>query len=129
MTAPNWIEAAVREFGRGAGLADFALNERGAAAVRFENGISLRFEYSGGELVMATTVPAVDSAETAKRILAYSHPEARYGGGIKVRSGYLAKLGGAIFAVRVPSGDVTLPVLDSAFRVLWQIATEAGGVA
>ena len=39
MTAPNWIEAVVRDFGRGAGLADFALNARGAAAVRFENGL------------------------------------------------------------------------------------------
>ena len=34
MTAPNWIEAVVRDFGRGAGLADFALNARGAAASR-----------------------------------------------------------------------------------------------
>ncbi|MBQ8126014.1 MAG: hypothetical protein IJ173_09065, partial [Kiritimatiellae bacterium] len=61
MTAPNWIEAVVRDFGRGAGLADFALNARGAAAVRFENGLTLRFEYTGEELVVAVTVPMAAS--------------------------------------------------------------------
>ena len=38
MRAPNWIEGVVRDFGRGAGIDDFALNDRGAAAFRFENG-------------------------------------------------------------------------------------------
>ena len=127
MTAPNWIEAAVRDFGRGAGLANFALNERGVAAVRFENGISLRFEYALGELVVAMTVSAANTAETARRILTCSHSDARYGA--KVRTGYLAKSGCAVFAVRLASGDVTLPVLDSAFGALWRVATEAGGAA
>ena len=44
MTAPNWIDAVVRDFGRGAGIDGFALNSRGAAAVSFENGFSLRFK-------------------------------------------------------------------------------------
>ena len=34
MRAPNWIEGVVRDFGRGAGIGDFALNDRGAPRVR-----------------------------------------------------------------------------------------------
>ena len=127
MTAPNWIEAAVSDFGRGAGLANFALNERGVAAVRFENGIALRFEYALGELVVSVALAMACTPSAARRILSYSHPEARYG--VKVRSGYLAKSGCAVFAVRLASGDVTLPVIEKAFGVLWRIATEIGGVA
>ena len=127
MTAPSWIEAAVREFGSGAGLENFSLNERGVAAVRFENGITLRFEYALGELVVVMTVPVNSSTESVKRILSYSHPDARCGA--KVRSGYLAKKGCALLAVRLASGDVTLPVINTTFGVLWRIATELGGVA
>ena len=127
MTAPNWIEAAVRDFGRGAGLPDFALNERGAAAVRFENGVSLRFEFTGEELVVATAVPAANGAASARRVLAYAHPDARLG--VAVRTGYLAKTGCAVFAVRLAAGDVTLPVLNTVFGALWRIAAEAGGAA
>ena len=127
MTAPNWIETAVRDFGRGAGLENFALNGRGVAAVRFESGISLRFEYALGELVVAMTVPVANTPETARRILAYSHPDARYGA--KVRAGYLAKPGCAVFAVRQASEDVTLPVINTVFGALWRVATEAGGAA
>lgn len=127
MTAPSWIDTAVRDFGRGAGLEDFALNDRGVAAVRFENGLALRFEYALGELVVAMTVPLPNTAESARRILACSHPDARYGA--KVRAGYLAKAGCAVFAVRQAPGDVTLPVLNTVFGALWRIATEAGGAA
>ena len=41
MMAPGWIESVVREFGRGAGIGGFALNERGVAGFRFENGVRL----------------------------------------------------------------------------------------
>lgn len=127
MTALGWIEAAVRDFGRGAGVGDLALNERGAAAFRFENGISLRFEYTGGELVMATSVPVANGPAAARRILACAHPDARFG--VRVRAGYLAKSGCAVFAVRLAAQDVTLPVLDSVFGALWRVATEFGGAS
>ena len=126
MTAPDWIAAAVRDFGRGAKIGDLALNERGVAAFRFENGISLRFEYTGGELVMAATVPAASDAATARRLLAYAHPEAHFGAA--VRAGYLAKAGCAVFAVRLTAQDVTLPVLNTVFGAIWRVATEFGGV-
>ena len=127
MTAPNWIAGAVRDFGRGAGLADFALNERGTAVVRFENGFALRFELTGEELVVAVTVPMAASPAAAGRILAVAHPDARFGA--PVRAGYLAKAGAAVFAVRLAAADVTLPVLNTAFGALWRVATETGGAA
>ncbi len=43
MNAP-WIDSAVEAFGRHFGFAHFALNERGAAAARFENGASIALE-------------------------------------------------------------------------------------
>lgn len=137
MTVPTWIEAAVREFGRGAGLADFALNARGAAAFRFANGVSLRFEYTDatraslpdadGALVVAAAVAMPCDPPAARRILACAHPDARYG--VKIRAGYLAKPGCAVFAVRLAAQDVTLPVLNTVFGALWRVATEAGGAA
>lgn len=127
MTAPGWIAAAVRDFGRGAGIEGFALNDRGTAAFRFANGIALRFEYTGAELVMAASVPAANGAETARRILACAHPDARFGA--RMRAGYLAKSGCAVFAVRLTAQDVTLPALDAVFGALWRVATEFGGVS
>ena len=127
MTAPDWITAAVRDFGRGAGIPDFALDACGVAAFRFENGVSLRFEYAGGELVMATDVRAANSSATARRLLGYAHPDARFG--VKVRAGYLAKSGSAVFAARLAAQDVTLPVLNAVFQSLWRVATEFGGAS
>lgn len=127
MMAPDWIAAAVRDFGRGVGIGDFSLSDRGTAAFRFENGVSLRFEYAGGELVMATAAPAANDAATARRILACAHPDARFGAA--VRAGYLARSGCAVFAVRIAAPDVTLPVINANFGVLWRVATEFGGVS
>ncbi len=127
MMAPPWIEAVVRDFGRAAGLGDFALNAQGVAALRFENGVALRFEFTGDELAIATTVPAPGDPASARRILAFSHPSARFG--FKVRSGQLAKSGAAVFAVRLAAQDVTLPAVNAVFGVLWHIATEMGGAA
>ncbi|MBQ9725947.1 MAG: hypothetical protein IJ783_06370 [Kiritimatiellae bacterium] len=125
MKAPEWIAATVRDFGRGAGIGDFSLNDRGAAAFRFENGVALRFEWREGELVVATTVPCPGDAAAARRILACAHPAARFGA--PVRSGYLARSGCAVFAVRIAEQDVTLPLVDSVFGALWRVATEFGG--
>ena len=124
MTAPSWINAVIADFARAAGIGDFALNDRGSAALRFENGASLRFEYREGELVVAATVPAANDAPTARRILAYAHPDARHG--VAVRAGYLAKSGCAVFAVRLAYQEVTLPVLSATFDALWRVATEFG---
>lgn len=126
MSAPSWIESAVGEFGRAAGISGLAFNDRSCAAVRFENGIGLRFEYVGGELAMAATVRVAPDARTVRRLLSFAHPDA---GGVRVRAGLLARSGEAVLAVRIPEGDVTLPVLNQTFAALWRLATEIGGAA
>ena len=127
MTAPTWIEAVVREFGQAAGFSGLALNERGAAALDFENGAALRLEYAFDSLVVALTLPVRLDPAAAARLLAYAHPEARYG--FKLRVGFLAKSGRAVFAARLADREVTLPALNSVFSVLWRIGQEFGGVA
>ena len=125
MTAPAWMNAVIGEFGRSAGLGGLALNERGAAALRFETGVALRLEYTGEELVVAMTVPA--SASALKRLLSLSHPMARHG--FRIRTGRLRKTGEFIMAVRLAERDVTLPQLNAAFAALWRLAGEIGGAA
>ena len=123
MTAPVWLNAVIGDFGRAAGIGALALNERGAAALRFENGTSLRLEYTGAELVVAVTVPSADP----KRLLSLSHPKARYG--FRVRTGIVPKTGEAVLAVRLAERDVTLPRVNAVFGLLWRLAGETGGAA
>ena len=125
MTAPGWIASLVGDFGKAAGLSGLSLNGRGTAAIAFENGFGLRFEYVEGELVVAVTVPAYLDAMRAKALLAYSHPEARLG--FRVRAGFLPRQGTAVFAIRLQEREVTLPMVNQAFAVLWRIAQEFGG--
>ena len=123
MMVPVWMNAVIGDFGTAAGLAGLALNERGVAALKFENGAALRLEYTGDELVVAMTVPSAD----VKRLLALSHPKARYG--FRVRSGIVPKTGEAVMAVRLAERDVTLPRVSGVFELLWRLAGEMGGAA
>ena len=123
MTSPVWMNAVIGDFGRAAGLGGLSLNERGAAALRFENGAALRLEYTGSELVLAVTVPSAD----VKRLLSVSHPRARHG--LRVRAGIIPKTREAVMAVRLAERDVTLPRVSAAFEVLWRLAGEIGGAA
>ena len=127
MTAPAWIEAVVRDFGKAAGLSGLALNDRGVAAIAFENGAALRLEYAFDSMAVALTTPVRLDPAVAARLLAYAHPEARYG--FKLRTGYLEKTGRAVFAARLADREVTLPALNSVFSVLWRIGQEFGGAA
>lgn len=127
MTAPAWIGSAVREFGRAAGLGELSLGEKGVAALTFQNGLVLRFEYAFDSLYVAMTVPARLDAGSARRLLTYSHPDARFG--FRLRTGYLAKSGRAVFAVKLAGREVTLPSINAAFSMLWRVATEFGGAA
>jgi hypothetical protein len=125
MTAPGWIASLIGDFGKGAGLPDLSLNARDTAALTFENGLGLRFEYAVGVLTVALTVPAFLDPTRTKSLLAYAHPKARLG--FRVRAGYLARHGKAVFAIRLNERDVTLPIVNQAFAVLWRIAQEFGG--
>jgi len=127
MTAPAWIDSAVGEFGRSAGLGSLSLGDRGVAGLSFQNGLALRFEYAFDALYVSMTVPARLDAAVAGRLLGYAHPDARLG--FRLRTGYLARAGRAVFAVRFADRDVTLPSINAAFALLWRVALEFGGAA
>jgi type III secretion system chaperone SycN len=127
MTAPKWIESVVLDFGRAAGLSNLAINERGAAAVVFENGVKLRLEYAYDSLVVAVTVPAHLNSSVARRLLAYANPAMRRT--FRLRAGWLQKSSSAVFAARLADREVTLPSLNAVFAELWRIAQDFGGVA
>ena len=127
MTAPKWIESVVSEFGRAAGLRNLALNERGAAAVSFEDGSVLRLEYAFDSLAVVVTVPSRLDPSTARRLLTCAHPAAHHQ--FKLRAGWLQKTSSAVFATRLADREVTLPSLNAAFAELWRVAHEFGGVS
>lgn len=116
---PPWLNDVVAAFGRQMALARFALDGRGVAGVRFENGFALRFEYVDGALLVSLGVPAGDDPATLRHLLEAVHPAARRGG---MRAAYLAKRGEAVYAVRLAERGVTLAALEEAFQALWQAA-------
>ena len=123
MTAPVWMNAVIGDFGRAAGLNGLALNERGTAVLKVEDGTALRLEYTGDALVVAMTVPSAD----VKRLLSLSHPRSRYA--FRIRTGLLPKTHEAIMAVRLAERDVTLPRVSGAFELLWRLVREIGGAS
>jgi type III secretion system chaperone SycN len=127
MTAPKWIESVVEDFGRAAGLRNLALNDRGAAAVAFENGAKLRFEYAFDSLAVAVTVPSRLDPQSARRLLALANPAARHA--FRLKAGWMQKSSSAVFAARLPGREVTLPSLNAVFATLWRVAQEFGGAA
>lgn len=122
MTAPDWINDEIDAFGKDAGLRGLALNDRGAAALRFENGLGFRFEYAYESLSLVATVPLRETPddETAQALLRYAHPDARHP--FRLRTGYLAKTGCAVFAVRLAEREVNRSTLATAFQLLWRTA-------
>lgn len=127
---PTWLNEIVRDFGRQMGLNEFALNERGTAGLRFENGLSLRLEYANETLTMMigmTPTNSVDFESFARKLLSLAHYE--LAGGVGVRAGYLARAGEAIFVKRMNEREIDVPKLEEAFQALWQAAMEMGGRA
>ena len=124
----SWIAETVRAFGRSLGLKDFALNERGAAGVRFENGRGLYLEGGDAGLMVSVGVPSDPSAEAMKRLLARAHYAARTDG-LRVRAVWVEKAGEARFVTRVDARDLTATSLEQAFRALWQEAEVFGRAA
>ena len=127
--APAWLDDIVREFGRSAGLSDFSLNDRGAAAATFETGAQLRFEYAFESLVVALSFPyPVSDPDAARRLLAAAHPGARPG--FKLRAGLQPRTGRALLVARFPEREATLPAVNAAFSALWRLSEDlAGGTA
>lgn len=124
MSAPNWVNEIIGEFGRSAGIESLALNERGVAVLAFESGALFRLEYAYDSLTVLITVPVIPSAETVKRILQQAIPERR--GEFRLRCGMLPRSERAFFAVRLPHEEITLPVLNTAFSTLRRFADQFG---
>ena len=118
---PAWLNDIVREFGSGMGLKDFALNADGAAALRFENGVVLRFEYAMNFLSLSMSVESPQDAASVKLLLTASDPLRR--GAFAVRTGIAGNPPRAVFTVRLEPSEVTLGNLDAAMAELWR-ATE-----
>ena len=118
---PAWLNDIVREFGSGMGLKDFALNADGAAALRFENGVGLRFEYAMDFLSLSMSVESPQDAASVKLLLTASDPLRR--GAFTIRTGIAGNPPRAVFTVRLEPSEVTLGNLDAAMAELWR-ATE-----
>lgn len=119
-SAPSWLNAILRQFGEAIGLKDFALNDRGAAVLRFETGVALRFEYAFESLVVALQVPTPPEPAALRRFLSFAQPERRPG--FKLRVAYLANQECVMLAARLAEREVTLPVLNTIFGELWQLS-------
>ena len=79
---PTWLNDVVTAFGRQMALTRFALNERGVAGVRFENGLTLRFEYADEARLVSMGVAAGDEPAPLRHVLAAGHPAEQRGGGV-----------------------------------------------
>ncbi len=126
MSAP-WIDGAVTEFGRHFGFEHFALNERGAAAARFENGASVALEYAREALCLQVRVPMSGDGASLRKLLVAAHPGNRFP--FPLRTAYLAKTGQALFLVKFPERDVTETSLWQVFSEMWSLAARFGGGA
>ena len=126
---PDWLNETVRAFGRQIGLGAFVLNERGAAGVRFENGMSLMLEYAAESLLVSVRVPVHPDGEVLRRLLADAHPSVRTGLPQRVRTAYLAKSGEAMYVARIGERQVNVSVIEGAFRTLWGMAMRIGRAA
>ena len=126
MNVPNWLNDTVRGFGRQLGLETLALNDRGAAGVRFDNGAALRLELAGGALTVFVTVGGQPSGEALRALLAEAHPAASGGRRRAVRTACSPRTGEALLAVRIDERDVSVTSLADAFHDLWERAERIG---
>ena len=122
MSAPKWLNAVLQEFGEGIYLKNFGFNRANAAAIRFETGVSLRFEYALESLVMTMQIPIVQGGEVMKSLLKYAQPERRPS--FRLRVAYLEKADSAIMAAIIPERDANLAAVNSVFNELWLLAED-----
>ena len=123
---PGWLNDTVRAFGRQLGLDSFAMNGRGAAGVRFENGMALMLEYAAASLMVSVRVPVEPTAESLRLLLADAHPSVRTGLAQPVRTAYLSKTGEAAYVTRIDERQVSVSSIEGAFRALWELAARLG---
>ena len=124
MEPPHWMNEVIAEFGRSAGIDGFSFGANATAALGFESGASLVFEYAYSSLVVMMTVPVALDSSVAEKALKFVMPERR--GEFRIKAGFLSEKGRVFFAVRLPHDEVTLPVINSAFSYLRRLADQFG---
>jgi type III secretion system chaperone SycN len=124
MVPPHWMNEVIAEFGRSAGIDGFAFGPNATAALGFESGASLVFEYAYSSLIVMMTVPVALDSSVAEKALKFVMPERR--GEFRIKAGFLSEKGRVFFAVRLPHDEVTLPVINSAFSYLRRLADQFG---
>mgnify|MGYP003318653889 CR=1 FL=1 len=120
--SPAWVNDTVRGFGRQLGLETLALNDRGAAGINFENGMSLRLEHVAGAMVVVVKLGGTPSGDAIRAALAEAHPSASDGKGPEVRAACSSGTGEAFLAIRIGERDLSVGALEAAFRRLWDRA-------
>ena len=123
---PVWIDETVEAFGRQMGLGHFALNERGAAGVIFENGVSFRLERTDDALIASVRMAAPGSDEAVRKVLTEAHPEMQAKDGGIVRAACLLRTGETVLALRIEEREISVVSLEQAFNRLWERALELG---
>ena len=124
MVPPHWMNEVIAEFGRSAGIDGFSFGANATAALGFESGASLVFEYAYSSLIVMMTVPVALDSSVAEKALKFVMPERR--GEFRIKAGFLSEKGKVFFAVRLPHDEVTLPVINSAFSHLRRLADQFG---
>lgn len=124
MAPPHWMNEVLAEFGRSAGIDGFSFGANATAALGFESGASLVFEYAYSSLVVMMSVPVPADSQIAAKALQFVMPERR--GDFRVKAGVLLEKGRVFFAVRLPHDEVSLPVINSAFSHLRRLADQFG---
>lgn len=122
MNAPHWLNSIITDFGAGIGVRTLLLNGKDAAAIKFEDGKSLHFEYIFESLAMTMHIPVYGSSETLKRLLSYSAPERKTIA--KVRTAYLKDLSKALITITIPERQVTVPLMNTVFTELWRLSED-----
>ncbi len=125
--APRWLDEIIAEFGRGAGIQNLSLGERGVAALVGDNGIALVLEYVYPNMMVRMTAELKKTPEAAKKVLLFSEPDRQ--GKFVIRSGFMPREDKAFFAVSLPHDSVTLPILNDVFRELRRLAERFAGGA
>lgn len=119
---PKWMTDTVASFGRLLGLTTFALNERGVAGVRFENGSTFRIEAAGERFALRLGLPLeAPTPQQALRILAEAQPLFATPFG-RLRAVWLARTAEAALVLLLPAERADASLIDQAFRELWDRA-------
>lgn len=122
----DWIINEISAFGRLLELTTFALDERGMAAVQFENGVKLRLEYRQPDLWIQVLVVVPSEAAARIRLLAEAHPRRAVTEVGVVRAAYLERTGEALLTIALSEDRIEASEIDAAFRELFERAVRLG---